>query len=120
MEPSQVGWDSGRILNTSLIEENNKLVAFYRGTPDERFDQDSRIGLAWGVTDDEFRRYSGNPILKPDKSPEQRGYEDPKIYKHDGTYYLFYNLVWESTGLWSDPEKIDPRVPVESSTLPNE
>jgi 2-dehydro-3-deoxygluconokinase len=47
LEPTDRGWESGRIFNLSLIEAEDTLFAFYRATPDDRIDQDSRIGLAW-------------------------------------------------------------------------
>ena len=102
LEPTDRGWEAGRIFNLSLIEQNDALFAFYRATPDDRIDQDSRIGLAWSEDGMEFRRHTENPILEPTEAYEQRGCEDPKVYKHDDEFFLFYNCVWESEGFWGD------------------
>lgn len=103
LEPSYRGWESGRIFNMSAIEANGTLFVFYRATPDERIDQDSYIGLAWSEDGENFTRHDGNPVLEPREMYEQRGIEDPKLYEHDGTYFLFYNPVWESEGIWGPP-----------------
>lgn len=100
IETTDRGWEAGRIFNLSVIEENDTLFAFYRATPDDRIDQDSRIGLAWRDDERTFRRHADNPVIEPTEAYEQRGCEDPKLYKYDGTYYLFYNPVWESEGIW--------------------
>lgn len=106
LETTYRGWESGRIFNLSLIEQGDTLFAFYRATPDDRIDQDSRIGLAWSDEGQTFRRHVDNPVIEPTESYEQRGCEDPKLYELDGTYYMFYNSVWESEGVWSEPGSI--------------
>ena len=106
LQSTDRGWESGRIFNLSLIEVEDTLFAFYRATPDDRIDQDSRIGLAWSDDGQSFRRHVDNPVINPTEPYEQRGCEDPKLYKHEGTYYLFYNPAWESEGIWGDPGSI--------------
>lgn len=103
LETTDRGWESGRIFNASIIEENNRLLLFYRATPDDRIDQDSRIGVAWSKDGEQFQRHVANPVIEPTEPYEQRGCEDAKVYKHDGTYFMFYNGVWESQGVWGDP-----------------
>ncbi|WP_114577226.1 hypothetical protein [Saliphagus sp. LR7] len=106
LEPTDRGWEAGRLFNLSVIEAADVLCAYYRATPDDRIDQDSRIGLAWSEDGRSFRRHAENPVLEPTESYEQRGCEDPKLYAYEGTYYMFYNPVWESEGIWGDPGDI--------------
>jgi len=102
LETTDRGWEAGRIFNLSVIEANGTLFAFYRATPDDRIDQDSRIGLAWNENGQQFKRFVDNPVVEPTEPYEQRGCEDPKLYEHGGTYYMFYNPVWESDGVWGE------------------
>jgi hypothetical protein len=102
LESTRRGWESGRIFNMSVIEEGDQLFVFYRATPDDRIDQDSRIGMAWSDDGETFHRHDANPIIEPTEPYEQRGCEDPKVYRLGDTFYLFYNPIWESEGFWGD------------------
>lgn len=106
VEPTHRGWEAGRIFNLSVIERGDALVVFYRATPDDRIDQDSRIGMASAVDGESFQRHEVNPVVAPTELYEQRGCEDPKLYELDGTYYMFYNGIWESEGVWTEPGAI--------------
>jgi hypothetical protein len=84
------GWEANAFWNPALLEENGRLYLFYRTGP--RLEGlDSRIALAW--SDDgggTWTDYENNPILYPTESWERSSVEDPRVYRHNGRYYLFY------------------------------
>lgn len=92
-DPTSVGWTAASIFNPSVISHNGDLVLFYRASP-RKESTASRIGIA--VHD----RYAGwsdspdNPVIYPTLDNELLGCEDPKIYRADGRYFLFYNGVF--------------------------
>lgn len=92
-DPTGTGWTSSAIFNPSLISDGNRLVLFYRASPSME-SMASRIGTASheagrGWTDSEF-----NPIIYPTLDNELYGCEDPKIYRKEGQYFLFYHGVF--------------------------
>jgi hypothetical protein len=95
-DPTDIGWASTSIFNPSLIEHDGALVLFYRASP-RMETTSSRIGMArWkdGVWTDS----PVNPTIYPTRDNEALGCEDPKIYRADGRYYLFYNGIFEISG----------------------
>jgi hypothetical protein len=94
-DPIDIGWASTSIFNPSLIAHDGELVAFYRSSP-RMETTSSRIGLARRI-DEEWVDDSTNPIVYPTLPNELLGCEDPKIYRADGRYYLFYNGIFSVT-----------------------
>jgi hypothetical protein len=92
------GWQARAFWNPALIEDHARLYMVYRTGPDLE-GLDSRIALAWsddgGVT---WEDYKENPIIYPTEPWESRSVEDPRIYRHDGTYYLYYMAVQNGPG----------------------
>jgi predicted GH43/DUF377 family glycosyl hydrolase len=92
-DPTNRNWKSTSIFNGSLIEHDGKLFLAYRASPVKE-SLDSRIGIAWMNSDYSWEDYSGNPIIYPSNELEGFGCEDPKLYKKDGLFYLFYNRAY--------------------------
>lgn len=94
-DPTQTGWSSESVFNPSLIAHGDDLVMFYRASP-RKESTSSRIGVARlgadGWVDD-----PSNPVIHPTLDNEVLGCEDPKIYRADGRWYLFYNGIFEAT-----------------------
>lgn len=86
-------WRPRAVWNPSLIEVDARLYMFYRAGPTLE-GLNSRIALAWsddgGAT---WTDYEENPIIYPTESYESRSVEDPVVFKHDDSYYLFYQAV---------------------------
>lgn len=86
-------WHATAVWNPSLIEKDGRLYLFYRAGPSLE-GLDSRIALAWsddgGIT---WTDYERNPIIYPTEEYESRSIEDPAVYEHNGTYYLYYKAV---------------------------
>jgi len=98
-DPTNTGWQSTALYNPSEIVEADRLYLIYRAMPRIKRGGalDSMLALAW--TDDglNWHDYENNPIIYPTENWEQRGCEDPKLYKYNDMYYLFYNSVWDKT-----------------------
>ena len=92
-DPLEIGWGSSTFLwNPTVIEHHGALHLFYRAGP-RKESLSSRIGLAvW--RDRRWTDYGGNPVIYPRHESEVFGCEDPKIYKADDVFYLFYNGVY--------------------------
>ena len=93
-DPTGIGWRSGFIFNPSLIEHEGKLYMFYRAAP-KKETLCSRIGLAIYDPQTGWQDYENNPVIFPEEENEILGCEDPKIYKLDDMFVMFYNGVSE-------------------------
>jgi len=92
-DPLNIGWKSGFLFNASLIEHDGKLFLFYRAAP-KKETLCSRIGVAMYVEESGWSDYGQNPLIYPTADNEIMGCEDPKIYRAEGQYFMFYNGVW--------------------------
>lgn len=91
-DPLEIGWDSRCIWNPTLIEDRGSLYLFYRSGP-RRESLSSRIGGAvWDGQ--QWMDFETNPLVCSSQPNELFGCEDPKIYRHQNTFYLFYNGVY--------------------------
>jgi hypothetical protein len=94
-DPTGIGWTSSSVFNPSIIEHDGDLVMFYRASP-RKETTSSRVGMARHV-EGEWDDASTNPVVYPTLDNELLGTEDPKIYRADGRYYLFYNGIFPVT-----------------------
>jgi hypothetical protein len=111
-DPSGIGWTSSSAFNPTTIVEDDTLHLFYRSAP-RKESMASRIGhatyrTATGWTDD-----PANPVLFPVDDDELLSVEDPKIYRADGRFHLFYNGIWEAAGEPEQDTYPSPGYPIE-------
>lgn len=92
-DPTGIGWTASAIFNPSLIRVDGQLVAFYRAAPSMESTA-SRIGMAVHDPVAGWIDSPRNPIVYPTMDNELHGCEDPKIYRVDGRYVLFYEAVF--------------------------
>lgn len=92
-DPTNVGWTASAIFNPSLIVHDGHLVVFYRASPSMESTA-SRIGMARHDPETGWVDSPDNPVIYPTQENELHGCEDPKIYRHDGRYFLFYNGIF--------------------------
>jgi hypothetical protein len=92
-DPTNVGWTASAIFNPSLILHDGRLVAFYRASPSMESTA-SRIGMAVHRPETGWIDSDDNPMIYPTQANELHGCEDPKIYRSDGRYFLFYNGIF--------------------------
>ena len=92
-DPTHAGWTASSIFNPSLIMHDGHLVLFYRASPGMESTA-SRIGMAVHSAGTGWTDGRDNPVIYPTRDNELYGCEDPKIYRHDGRYFLFYHGVF--------------------------
>lgn len=95
-DPTGIGWKAGFLFNPSTIVHDGKLYLFYRAAP-KKESLSSRIGLAIYDEKNEWTDYAENPIIFPQTEDEVVSTEDPKIYRLEDGYILFYNGIGEVT-----------------------
>lgn len=97
-DPTGIGWTAESIFNPSVIHDGDDLVMFYRASP-RKESTSSRIGMA-RLTPGAGSRWADDtagPIVFPTLDNELLGCEDPKIYRAEGRWFLFYNGIFPAT-----------------------
>ena len=102
-DPTGIGWRSGFIFNPSLIEHDGKLYMFYRAAP-KKETLCSSIGLAIYDPENGWKDYENNPVIFPEEENEVLSCEDPKVYKLNDLFIMFYIGVSEL------PARDDPQM----------
>lgn len=92
-DPVGIGWTADSIFNPSLMERDGKLYLFYRASP-RKESVSSRIGVAVYDPAAGWLDNPANPVVYPTLDNEILGCEDPKVYRANGRYYMFYNGIW--------------------------
>lgn len=103
-DPDGLGWTSESLYNPSLIEHDGTLHLFYRASP-RKESLGSRIGHATLALTPDGEPAPGaawvddpaNPVVRPTLDDELFGTEDPKVYRAEGRFWLFYNGVFPIT-----------------------
>ncbi|MFT4281446.1 hypothetical protein [Microbacterium sp.] len=95
-DPWGIGWEVASLINSSLLPEGDRLHLFYRASPAKE-SLASRIGHAVLDADGTWQDDAANPLVWPTVEGEDLGVEDPKIYRAEGRYLLFYNGVFTVT-----------------------
>ena len=96
-DPTGIEWSAGFIFNPSLIEKDGALYLVYRATP-KKETYAGRIGMAVYTPENGWRDYENNPIIYPTADNESYGCEDPKLYRVNDRYFLFYQSSWPTQG----------------------
>lgn len=92
-DPTCIGWTSAFIFNPSLMVKDDKLYLIYRVSV-KKESLGSRIALA--VYEEGKGWYEHpDPLLYPVEDDEFLSVEDPKVYRIDDGYVMFYNGIWE-------------------------
>lgn len=114
----------GGCFSGSAIEHDGKLFLMFTGTTNEGKGFEQTQCIAYSEDGIHFEKYEGNPVLTaPEGIPTDR-FRDPKVWKHEDTYYMvcgasrdnkgqallyrskdmfhwtFFNVLAESRGEW--------------------
>lgn len=89
------GWESSYVYNPTAMVIDDMVIVIYRAQNESLI---STMGLAWSTDGYNFTRYS-EPIFYPTETYENKGTEDPRLIRVNGTFYLTY------TG-WSDSDGV--------------
>jgi predicted GH43/DUF377 family glycosyl hydrolase len=89
------GWEASYVYNPTAMVIDDMVIVVYRAQNSSLI---STLGLAWSTDGYNFTRYT-EPIFYPTESYENKGTEDPRLIRVNGTFYLTY------TG-WSDDDGV--------------
>jgi beta-1,2-mannosidase len=92
-DPHDIGWTSSSIFNPTVIEHDGELHLFYRASPHKE-SVASRIGHAVRDAAGTWTDAVDNPAVHETLDNELLGCEDPKVYRAEGRYHLFYNGIY--------------------------
>lgn len=101
LEPTEEGWESMNVFNPTVTIKDGIFYMFYRA---EDQDQDkfkyyrSEIGMATSKDGRLWTRWQDTPILPATETYElPGGNEDPRLFKYDDTYYLWYSGYYRNS-----------------------
>ncbi len=114
----------GGCFSGSAIEHDGKLFLIFTGTTNDGKGFEQTQCVAWSEDGIHFEKYEGNPVLRAPEGVPTYQFRDPKVWKHEDTYYMvcgasrdnmaqallyrskdllhwdFFNVLAESRGEW--------------------
>ncbi len=114
----------GGCFSGSAVECDGKLFLMYTGTSNHGSGYEQTQCIASSEDGIQFTKYEGNPVILPPDGVPADLFRDPKVWKHDGIYYMvcgasrnkrgqallyrsqdmyhweFFNVLAESRGEW--------------------
>lgn len=114
----------GGCFSGSAIEHDSKLFLMFTGTTNEGKGSEQTQCIAYSEDGIHFEKYEGNPVLTAPEGVPTDLFRDPKLWKHEDTYYMvcgasrdnkgqallyrskdmfhwtFFNVLAESRGEW--------------------
>ncbi|XP_013200229.2 sucrose-6-phosphate hydrolase-like [Amyelois transitella] len=82
-------YDKSGVFSGSAIVENDTMYLLYTGNlnhPNEDPDHEQHQALAYSTDGVNVTKYEGNPVI--DSPEHQPNIRDPKVWKHEDTYYM--------------------------------
>ncbi len=78
----------GGCFSGSAIEHDGKLFLMYTGTSNHGKGYVQTQCIAWSEDGIHFEKYEGNPVLTPPEGVDPDQFRDPRVWKHDGIFYM--------------------------------
>lgn len=78
----------GGCFSGSAIVKDDRLYLLYTGTSNNGKGFEQNQCLAWSDDGIHFCKYEGNPVIQAPEGVPHDYFRDPKVWKHDGGYYL--------------------------------
>ena len=78
----------GGCFSGSAIEHDGKLFLIYTGTTNNGNGFEQTQCIAYSEDGIHFEKYADNPVLEAPEGVPTDFFRDPKIWKHDGIYYM--------------------------------
>ena len=79
---------TGGCFSGSAIEHNGKLYLVYTGVTNRGNGFEQSQCVAYSEDGIHFEKYEGNPVITPPEGVPGHQFRDPKIWEHDGMFYL--------------------------------
>lgn len=81
-------YPKGGCFSGSAIEHDGKLFLMYTGTANNGNGVEQTQCIAYSEDGIHFEKYAGNPVLTVPEGISIDSFRDPKVWRHDDTYYM--------------------------------
>lgn len=81
-------YQKGGCFSGSAIEHDGKLFLIYTATANHGKGNEQTQCIAWSEDGIHFVKYEGNPVITAPEGILLSEFRDPKIWKHDGKFYV--------------------------------
>ena len=88
----------GGCFSGSAIEHDGRLFLMYTAAANEGRGVEQTQCIAYSKDGIHFEKYHGNPVLTAPEGIEANQFRDPKVWKHEDTYYMVCGASREGKG----------------------
>ena len=88
----------GGCFSGSAIEHDGKLYLMFTGATNEGKGNEQTQCIAYSEDGIHFEKYAGNPVLIAPEGVPTDCFRDPKVWKHEDTYYLVCGASRDNKG----------------------
>lgn len=88
----------GGCFSGSAIEHDGKLFLMFTGATNEGKGNEQTQCIAYSEDGIHFEKYAGNPVLTAPEGVPTDCFRDPKVWKHEDTYYMVCGASRENKG----------------------
>lgn len=92
------GKNFGIFTGSAAVDGNRLVVAYCGSSYDEEGLMTQTICLAFSTDGIHFEKYENNPILSQYPEEGSRDFRDPKLWKHDGKWYMMLGSCKDGIG----------------------
>lgn len=89
----------GGCFSGSAVEHDGKLFLMYTGTSNHGSGYEQTQCIAYSEDGIHFTKYEGNPVIYPPEGVPSDLFRDPKVWKHDGIYYMVCGASRDKRGM---------------------
>lgn len=89
----------GGCFSGSAIEHDGKLFLMYTGTAYHGHGVEQTQCIAYSEDGIHFEKYEGNPVVTAPEGISVNCFRDPKVWRHDDTYYMICGASRNKIGL---------------------
>ena len=93
-------YDAGGCWSGSAVDDHGTLTLVYSGNVGAEFDdgKGQRQCIAFSKDGIRFEKYEGNPVIAGIPPEGSHDFRDPKVWKHDGSWYAVVGSGKDGTG----------------------
>ena len=88
----------GGCFSGSAIEHDGKLYLMFTGATNEGKGNEQTQCIAYSEDGIHFEKYAGNPVLTAPQGVPTDCFRDPKVWKHEDTYYMVCGASRDNKG----------------------
>ena len=88
----------GGCFSGSAIEHDGKLYLMFTGATNEGKGNEQTQCIAYSEDGIHFEKYAGNPVLTAPEGVPTDCFRDPKVWKHEDTYYMVCGASRDNKG----------------------